>query len=106
MHRLYKIFPCGPTCEFDGKPVPCFVGWTMTGSITSALLAEMSKTMDFLELFDCYDEIDPFLLLDGNGLWFMLPFVEYIHEDIEWTVCIGVPCGTRMWQVKGGQQTT
>jgi hypothetical protein len=28
MRGLDKIFPCGPTCEFNGKTVTCFVGWT------------------------------------------------------------------------------
>jgi hypothetical protein len=28
-----------------------------------------------------------------------LPFVEYIHGDYGWTVCIGVPYGTILWQV-------
>jgi hypothetical protein len=85
-----KIFPCGPTCEFEGKTVPCFVAWTLKGSIMTALLAEMLKKMDDMELFDRSDGIDPFLLLDGHGSRFELPFVEYIHGDREWTVCIGV----------------
>jgi hypothetical protein len=64
IHGLEKICPCGPTCEFEGKTVPCFVAWTPKGSITSALLAEMLKKMDDLELFDRSDGIEPFLLLD------------------------------------------
>jgi hypothetical protein len=63
---LDNIFPCGPTCEFDGKTVPCFVAWMQKGSITRALLAVMLKKMDGLELFDHSDGIDPFLLLGGH----------------------------------------
>jgi hypothetical protein len=81
MRGLDKIFPCGPTCEFNGKTVPWFVGWKPKGSITSDLLAEMLKKMDDLELFDRSDGIDPFLLLDGHSSRFELPFVEYIHGD-------------------------
>jgi hypothetical protein len=101
---LDKIFPCGRTCEFQGKTVPCFVAWTPKGSIMSALLAEMLKKMDDLELFDRSDGIDPFLLLEAHGSLFELPFVEYIHGDREWTVCIGVPYGTSLWQVGGSKQ--
>jgi hypothetical protein len=101
---LDKIFPCRPICEFDGKYVPCFVAWTPKGSIMSALLAEMLKKMDDLELFDRSDDIDPFLLLDGHGSPFELPFVEYMHGDREWTVCIGVPYGTSLWRVGDSKQ--
>jgi hypothetical protein len=79
MRGLNKILPCGPTCEFNGKIVPCFVGWSSKGSITSALLAAMLKRMDVSECFDRSDGIDPFLLLDGHQSRFDLPFVEYIH---------------------------
>jgi hypothetical protein len=47
---------------------------------------------------------DPFILLDGHGSRFELPFVEYIHGDKEWTVCIGVPYGTSLWQVGDSKQ--
>jgi hypothetical protein len=84
--------------------VHCFVAWTPKGLITSALLAEMLKKMNDLELFDCSDGIAPFLLLDGHGSRFELPFVEYIHGDREWTVCIGVPYGTSLWKVGDSKQ--
>jgi hypothetical protein len=68
----------------------------------------MLKIMDGSECFDRSDGINPFLLLDGHGSRFELPFVEYIHGDYGWIVCIGVPYGTSMWQLgdskhKGGQ---
>jgi hypothetical protein len=41
-----------------------------------------------------------FLLLDGHGSRFELPFQEYItNKSHEWKVCIGVPYGTSYWQV-------
>jgi hypothetical protein len=99
MRSLDKILPCGPTCDFNGKTVPCFVGWPSKGSITSALLAAMLKRMDVSEYVDRSDGINPFLLLGGHGSRFELPFVEYIHGDYGWTVCIRLPYGTSLWQV-------
>jgi hypothetical protein len=76
---LATIFPCGPTCDFNEKIIPCFDGWSTKGSITSALLAVMLERMDDLELFDRSDGIIPFILLDGHGSRFEDPFVEYIY---------------------------
>jgi hypothetical protein len=39
-----------------------------------------------------------------HGSRFELPFVEYIHGDREWEVCIGVAYGTSLWQVGGSKQ--
>jgi hypothetical protein len=61
-----------PTFEFDGKNVPCVVGGTPKGSITSAVMAEMLKKMGDLELFDRSDGIHLFLLLDRYGSHFEL----------------------------------
>jgi hypothetical protein len=60
--------------------------------------------MDVSECFDRLDGIDPFLLLDGHGSRFELPFVEYIHGDYSRNVCIGVPYGTSLWQVGDSKQ--
>jgi hypothetical protein len=60
--------------------------------------------MDECECFDRSDGIDPFLLLDGHGSRFKFPFVEYIHGDDGWTVCIGIPYGTSLWQVGDSKQ--
>jgi hypothetical protein len=104
MRGLNKIFPCGPTSEFAGKTVPCLFGWTPKGSITGALLAAMLRKMDDLEMFNLFDGINPFILLDGHGSRFEFSFVEYIHGDREWTVCIGVPYGISLWQVGDSKQ--
>jgi hypothetical protein len=56
--------------------------------------------MDDLNLFDRQDGINPFLLLDGHGSRFELPFLEYVTcKDHVWKVCIVVPYGTSYWQV-------
>ncbi len=95
-----KRHPQGPVCTFKGKMVPCFCGCSETGSITSDLLAAMLQFMDDLNLFDRQDGINPFLLLDGHGSRFELPFLEYVTcKDHVWKVCIGVPYGTSYWQV-------
>jgi hypothetical protein len=56
--------------------------------------------MDKLDLFDRSDGIPSFLLLDGHGSRFEVPFLEYITDEAHlWKVCIGVPYGTSYWQV-------
>jgi hypothetical protein len=58
--------------------------------------------MDSLDLFPCTDSgLLPFLLLDGHGTQFPLPFMRYILDvQHRWKVCIGVPNGTAQWQVR------
>ena len=57
--------------------------------------------MDEIDLFPRMpDGPNPFLLLDGHGSRFELPFMEYINQpETMWFVCIGVPYGTSYWQV-------
>jgi hypothetical protein len=57
--------------------------------------------MDEIDLFPrTPDGPNPFLLLDGHGSRFELPFMEYINQpETMWCVCIGVPYGTSYWQV-------
>jgi len=96
-----KLYPMGPTCEFKGKQVPCAVAHSESGSITSELLASFLKHMDDLKLFPRDDpSVKPFLLLDGHGSRFELPFLSYVNDESHpWVVCIGVPYGTSYWQV-------
>jgi hypothetical protein len=67
----------------------------------SHLLAMMLKRMDDLTLFSREDSLpDPFILLDGHGSRFDLPFLEYINNDQhKWTTCMVTPYGTNKWQV-------
>jgi hypothetical protein len=96
-----KRYPGAPTCNFRGKLVPPFVCCSPKGGITSELLRDMLERMDSLDLFPRTEGGPlPFLLLDGHGSRFQLPFLRYIRdEEHEWKVCIGVPNGTAHWQV-------
>ena len=96
-----KMFPTGPECRFNGKIIPTLVRWSPSGSITSDILRDTLATLDHYEIFDCScDERKPFLLLDGHGSRFELPFLQYVTSpDHPWMVCQGVPYGTSLWQV-------
>ena len=69
----------------------------------SELLHSMLKHIDDCCVFDRTDGVLPFLLLDGHGSRFELPFLEYTNDMAEEghkrCVCIGVPYGTSVWQV-------
>jgi hypothetical protein len=48
---------------------------------------------------------DPFLLIDGQGGRFDLPFLEYVNEPRHrWWTCVISPYGTNKWQVGGSPQ--
>ena len=95
-----KMFPCGPTCYFQGKEIPSFCAWSENGSVTSQILADILKRLDYYKVCDRKDGVKPFLLLDGHGSHFELPFLDYIVDPArEWVVCIGVPYGTALWQI-------
>jgi hypothetical protein len=97
---LGKMFPMGPQCNYNGVDIPCFCCCSENGSITANLLVEMLKAMDSLKVFDRSDGVSPFLLLDGHGSRFELPFLQYINNPLtHWNVCIGLPYGTSYWQV-------
>ena len=96
-----KMFPTGPECRFNGKIIPTLVRWSPSGSITSDILRDTLATLDHYKIFDrSCDERKPFLLLDGHGSRFELPFLQYVTSpDHPWMVCQGVPYGTSLWQV-------
>jgi hypothetical protein len=96
-----RVLPSGPVCKFRGKTIPCQCYATTNGSITSSILRNCLEKMDEIDLFPRIpDGPKPFLLLDGHGSRFELPFMEYInHPATTWYVCIGVPYGTSYWQV-------
>ena len=95
-----KRFPGGPTCEFQGKTVPCFTRFSPKGSITSEILRDILATLDVIGVFDRSGGKRPFLLLDGHGSRLQIPFLEYINNPTHgWVACIGVPYGTALWQV-------
>jgi len=93
-HGIDKFYPYGPTCVVGGKSVESYVTCSESGSITSDVLTNILKYLDQKLQFD-RSEADPFLLLDGHGSRFELPFLDYIVDPTsKWTVCIGVPYGT------------
>ena len=95
-----KRFPGGPTCSFQGKDIPCLTQWSPKGSITGEILTDILATLDYHQVFDRSERKKPFLLLDGHGSRFAHNFLKYImHPDHSWSVCIGVPYGTALWQV-------
>ena len=71
------MFPTGPKCKFNGKSIPSLVRWSPSGSITSDILVDALVTLDRHEIFErsCGNERKPFLLLDGHGSRFELPFL-------------------------------
>jgi hypothetical protein len=94
-----KYYPYGPACFPFGKKVETYVTCSESGSITSEILVEALKHIDKKLTID-RSEATPFLLLDGHGSRFQLPFLNYINSpENKWTVCIGVPYGTHIWQV-------
>ena len=100
-----KIFPGGPTCSFGGQEIPCMVRWSPKGGITSQILADSLAHIDSFNVFDRANGKTPFLLLDGHNSRFDFPFLEYITNDThKWTVCIGVPYGTALWQVADSKE--
>ena len=97
-----KLFPGGPTCEYNGKTVPCMIRYSKGGGISPEILTDILRTLDTLGVFEKerQEGIKPFLLLDGHQSRFSIPFLEYItNPDHPWKVCIGVPYGTALWQV-------
>ena len=96
-----KRFPGGPTCNFKGVDIPCLCRWSSKGSITAEILVDILSTVDHYKVFDRTTGRKPFLLVDGHGSRIELPFLQYIVDPAhEWAVCIGVPYGTVLWQVR------
>jgi hypothetical protein len=94
------LYPCGPTCEYNGKTIPCMVEFNAGGGINANILTNILKTLDQLAIFSRKNGIRPFVLLDGHSTRFDIQFLEYINNtDHKWSVCIGVPYGTSLWQV-------
>jgi hypothetical protein len=90
----------GPTCCFNQKVVPCFLGTSPNASITTKLLMEMLQFIDRHGVHDRSDGHLPFLLLDGHHSRLGVQFLDYICNPLHrWVVCIGVPYGTHLWQV-------
>ena len=101
-----KAFPGGPVCEFKGKKIPTLVQWSEHGGITGEILTNVLKKLDCCGVIDRTDaSVKPFLLVDAHGSRLSLQFLSYINDDKhKWSVCIGVPYGTHLWQVADAEQ--
>jgi len=103
-HGPLKFYPYGPTCVVGGKTVETYVTCSENGSITGNILTDVLRHLDAHLQFD-REEATPFLLLDGHGSRFELSFLDYVTDErTKWTVCIGVPYGTNLWQVGDSSQ--
>jgi hypothetical protein len=63
------------------------------------MLVEILRYIDNIGVFDRTNNDHPFLLHDGHGSRFELPFLRRFINDKEgngtkWTACLGVPYGT------------
>ena len=100
-----NVLPFGPECIFRGKRVPCLIQWSKHGGVTATILTNCLRHMDKLELFQRTDSLKPFILLDGHSSRFDLELVDYIRDkEHPWSVCIGLPYGTHIWQVGDSPQ--
>jgi hypothetical protein len=98
--REAEVVSGGPSCTFRNKNVPCYVSYSPHGGITPTILTNCLETMDKLDLFPRTNGKQPFLLLDGHDSCFDLQFLKYIRNEAHpWSVCIGLPYGTHLWQV-------
>jgi hypothetical protein len=90
----------GLSCMYKNTIVPCLVQYSGHGGITPTILTNCLRKMDLLQLFPRENGKKPFLLLDGHDSRFDIEFLKYIRDDNHpWSVCIGLPYGTHLWQV-------
>jgi hypothetical protein len=97
-----KQYPGGSSCVYEGKQIPCMVEFTSGGTMSGQILTKIFRTLDELKIFQESRNkvIRPLVLVDGYGSRFDVEFLQYINnENHRWSVCIGVPYGTSLWQV-------
>jgi hypothetical protein len=103
-----KQYPGGPSCFYEGQEIPCMVEFMPGGSMPGRILTKILRTLDELNIFEQSRKkgIRPSVLLDGHGSRFIIEFLEYInnHQNHKWSICIGVPYGTSLWQVGDSTQ--
>jgi hypothetical protein len=99
-----KLMPGGPTCWFNGKDIPCFVGCSPKSCIAPEILRALLEVLDEYEVFDRSTGLQPVLLLDGHQSRMKLHFLLFINANHLWTVYLGVPYGTHIWQVGDAPQ--
>ena len=85
---------------YKGVRIPGMCCWSKNGSITLDILVDILAAREHLKGFEVNRAagILHFLLVDGHGARFQLPFLRYIHDPLhEWVVVIGVPYGATFW---------
>ena len=77
-----KYYPCGNSCTYKGKTVPCLVEFSEGGGISGNILMNVLSKLDDLKLYDNdrKNVIIPALLVDGHGICFELGFLNYICD--------------------------
>jgi len=102
-----KLFPGGPTYNFNGKDVPYFVRWSKTGSTTGPILLEMLKEMDHRDWLDRkkHPGVAPLYICDAHGSRFHLGLLVYQNQpEHRLNSNQGCPNMTADWQVGDSQQ--
>mmetsp|Transcript_37078 Transcript_37078/g.52376 ORF Transcript_37078/g.52376 Transcript_37078/m.52376 type:complete len:200 (+) Transcript_37078:567-1166(+) len=77
-----KRFPGGPVCNFKGKTIPCMYACSPSGGVTGDILLSLLKRLDELEVTNRTDGKSPHMELDAHDTRFVLPFLEYITQQI------------------------
>jgi hypothetical protein len=102
-----KKYPTGPSCTYHGIEVPCMVEFAEGGGINPTILTNIFRTLDALKLFDEDRKkgLRPYVILDGHQSRFDVEFLSYMNSpEHRWSVVIGVPYGTALWQVGDSRQ--
>ena len=95
-----KAYPGGPSCEYNGKVIPCLTYASKSGGITGDILVAVLTEFDARDMFPRRNGLMPALVVDGHQSRLDPAFVEYINNPAHrWKVCLGVPYATSLWQV-------
>ena len=81
-----KYFPMGPTCDVDGKKIPCYCDCSTNGSITGKILTCILMKLEELGVVEQgmdknENPFYPALMIDGHISRLSLPFLEYINKQ-------------------------
>ena len=57
-----KNFPGGSVCTYSGKEVPTLIRWNESASVTSGILVDMLKTLNFLDPIRRDGKCKPFFI--------------------------------------------
>ena len=89
------------------EKVPFLSKLTEGGIISGHILTNVLKHLDALKLYnnDRENYILPLLLVLGHSSCFGLDFLLYIcDKDQKWTLVLGVPYETSLWQVGDSEE--